>query len=76
MSGLYGVPRCGAGTAGFLEVPRNLPTTLRVLIDVAGSVTVLSAVNPVAAPCVTLIGMPAMLIVADRAVVPALAETV
>jgi len=51
-------------------------STLRMLIGVAGPVAVLNAVSPVAAPCVTLTGMPAMLIEADRALVPALAETV
>ncbi len=51
-------------------------STLRMLIGVAGPVTMLSAVTPVDAPCVTLIGMPAMLIVADRAMVPVLAATV
>ncbi len=46
------------------------------MIGVAGPVTMLSAVTPVDAPCVTLIGMPAILIVADRAMVPVLAATV
>jgi hypothetical protein len=47
-----------------------------MLMGVVGPVAVLSVVVPVAAPCVTLTGMPAILIVADRAIVPVLAGTV
>ena len=51
-------------------------STLRMLVGIAPVVPVARAVVPVAAPCVTLTGMPAILIVADRATVPVLAGTV
>ena len=71
----YGVPPGAAGTTGFFEVPGDLPvSTLRMLIGVAGPVAVLSAVT--VAACVRLTVMPAILIVADRALVPVLAATV
>ena len=71
----YRVPPGAAETTGFFEVPGDLPvSTLRILVGVAPTVAVFTA--PVAAPCVTLIGMPAILIVADRALVPVLAGTV
>jgi len=50
-----------------------------MLIGVATAVAVLGvavAVVVVVAPCVTFTGMPAILIVADRALVPELAGTV
>jgi hypothetical protein len=47
-----------------------------MLVGIAGPVAVLCNAIPVAAPCVTLIGMPAILIVADRALVPVFAGTV
>jgi hypothetical protein len=50
------------------------------LLGVAAAVAVLGVVIAVAivvaAPCVTLMGIPAILIVADRALVPVLAATV
>ena len=72
----YGVPPGAAGTTGFFEVPGDLPvSTFRMLIGVVGPVAVFSAVT-VAAPCVRVTVMPAILIVAERATVPVLAETV
>jgi hypothetical protein len=76
---LYGVPRGAADRSGFFEVPGDLPvSTLRMLIGVAAAVAVLGVVIAVAvvAACVTLTGMPAILIVADRELVPVFAGTV
>jgi hypothetical protein len=47
-----------------------------MLVGTAAIVAVLRAAIPVAAPCVRVTVMPAILIVAERATVPVLAETV
>ena len=51
-------------------------STYRMLAGAVDPVGVLSAVDPVAVPCVTAMGIPAMLIVADRELVPVFAGTV